>query len=369
MNNCVVCNGNTKNIEFKISKSVSSDNRVINTPLSHSYCVDCGYIFIDIDKRVDYEKFYNEDYVFLLDGDVEPTLNDEKYSGQLANFYSEVIDNSKLNTFFDIGGGKGNFVQTIHNKFNNLDIYALEPSQSFEKLKEKEFLINSYNEFFVSSNFSKSFNYLSLIGVLEHVPNPKEFLLDIKNIMTKESFLLIEVPNFKNNKSDLLTIDHLSKFTEESLSNLFNICGFKIIKKQVLNSVPMQFIVQCSNSIENYSKINSGKTIESAVEYLENAIGGASSIKNDKISIYGQGLILDYLIGMKILKVDNICCIVDDNPLYQGKKYKNIINIVNFIDFKSDYTEINDIFLAMNDCYHNKVKDKLDNLNIYGIVK
>ncbi len=369
MGNCIICDSNIKNIEFKIEKSVSSDNRIINSPLSHSYCDNCGYVFIDFNKRVNYEKFYSVDYIFLPDGDVEPTLDDGKYSKYLTEFYSEVIENKKSNTFFDIGGGKGNFVQAIYNKFENLDIYALEPSQSFEKIKNKKFLKNSYNDFFISSNFSKSFNYLSLIGVLEHVPNPKEFLCDIKKIMTKESFLLIEVPNFKNNKSDLLTIDHLSKFTEESLTNLFKICGFAIFKKQILNSVPMQFIVQLCDNINSISKTKIEKTVNIAATYLNNVINSINSIGDKKIAVYGQGLILDYLIGVKILDINNICCIVDDNSLYQGKKYKNKIDIVNLEYFKSNYVNINDIFLAMNDCYHSKVKDKLNEFNIYGAVK
>ena len=85
---CPICNSNLINkIDFQIKKSVSSDNRIIDCPLTHSYCNNCGYIFIDFEKRVDYKKFYSEDYVFLLDGDVEPTLDDGKYSEYLTNFY------------------------------------------------------------------------------------------------------------------------------------------------------------------------------------------------------------------------------------------------------------------------------------------
>ncbi|GAB1465755.1 hypothetical protein MASR2M54_12550 [Aliarcobacter cryaerophilus] len=92
--------------------------------------------------------------------------------------------------------------------------YALEPSKAYKQLRTKSFLQEKYNNFFNSNDFVKQFDYISLIGVLEHVPNPKEFLIDIKNIMHEDSYILIEVPNFENNKSDLLTVDHLSKFTE-----------------------------------------------------------------------------------------------------------------------------------------------------------
>ena len=288
----------------------------------------------------------------------------------MADLYSELINNTQKKTFFDIGGGKGNFVEAIHEKYKNLDIYALEPSKSFKKLKEKKFLKEKYNSFFNSKSFSGKFDYLSLISVLEHVENPKEFLLDIKKIMTKDSFLLIEVPNFKKNKSDLLTIDHLSKFTEESIINLFNICGFCIIKKQITNSVPMQFIIQMNNktNIENIIEIKMKETINLAVNYLDHILKSAELLKNTKIAVYGQGLILDYLIGIKKINLSDIICIINDNPLYQGKKYKNQIDIVGFNKFQQSY-RVNTVFLAMNDCYHDKVMNKLNKLNVFGVLK
>lgn len=368
--NCLICDSKTHKIDFKVMKCVTSDNKVIDTPLSHSYCSNCGFVFIDFDKRVNYEKFYTDEYEFLLDGEVEPTLDDGKYSDSLVEFYQEFLENDSNKTFFDIGAGKGNFIQAVENKYEKLQKYALEPSKAYEQLKTKSFLKEKYNNFFNSNNFSLKFDYISLIGVLEHVPNPKEFLIDIKKIMHENSYILIEVPNFENNKSDLLTIDHLSKFTEDSILNLFKICGMKILKKRVSNSVPMQFILKKSN--DKNIKINSlddFNYIDSAISYLTKIDNDIENIKNEKIAVYGQGLVLDYLIGVHRIKIENIKCIIDDNSLYQGKKYKNKIPILSFEDFLNEdiSNNIQTIFLAMNDCYHHKVINKLKDFKIIGV--
>ena len=367
--NCQICENSVKRINFKIEKCVTSDTRVINTPLSHSYCLNCGFVFIDFDKRVDYEKFYKDEYEFLLDGEVEPSLNDGKYSDSLVEFYQEFLENSSDKTFFDIGAGKGNFIQAVENKYNKLQKYALEPSKSYEILKTKNFLKEKYNSFFNSKDFTLKFDYISLIGVLEHVPNPKEFLLDIKSIMNEDSYILIEVPNFENNKSDLLTVDHLSKFTENSILNLFNICGINVIKKRVSNSVPMQFILKKSNDHNSsINSLNNFDYINNAINYLKKIENDISNIENDKIVVYGQGLVLDYLIGINKINIENIVCVIDDNPLYQGKKYKNKINILSFDEFKISNlsNKTKKIFLAMNDCYHHKVNYKLDGFEVIG---
>jgi hypothetical protein len=39
--------------------------------------------------------------------------------------------------------------------------------------------------------------------------------------------------------------------------------------------------------------------------------------------VYGQGLILHYLLGINKIKIENIVCVIDDNPFYWGKKFKN----------------------------------------------
>lgn len=367
---CLICSTQTTKLDYEVKQCVSSDARGVNTSLSHFFCTNCGYIFVDFDKRVNYEKFYVNDYTFLLDGDVEPVLDDGKYSENLVEFYQEVILNESSKKFLDIGAGKGNFAQAMHNKFFNLTIVALEPSKSYVHLVSKKFIKETHNCFFDSKNFTTSFDYLSLIGVLEHVPNPKLFLLDLKEIMHDHSLLLIEVPNFKNNKADLLTIDHLSKFTEESLINLFTATGFDVLKKRVTQSVPMQFIVQ-KKQIERVSYLSTNVEffIKSAIDYIKKAIDDAVTINDKQITIYGQGLILDYLVYTNTFLIKNIACIIDDNKLYQGKKYKDNVQIVDYVTFNQKYSHIDSVYLAMNDCYHNNVKDKLSNLHIYGVVE
>jgi len=364
---CCVCGNKTKGIDFNLNSCVSSDAKLINHSIAHSYCQNCGYVFIDKDNRVDYHKFYTDEYDFLLDGDVEPTIGEVKYSEYLVAFYSEYIQQNESKTFFDIGGGKGNFINAMYENFSKLQYTALEPSKSFEIMKKKSFIQNLYNDFFDSKNFKVKYNFLSLIGVLEHVPNPKSFLLDIKDIMDESSYLLIEVPNFKNNKSDLLTIDHISKFTEKSIENLFAITGFEVVKKQTLLTVPMQYIIKIGIERE-IKETNINIDIKTALDYLKLVFDDARQLKDKKISIYGQGLVMEYLLGMNILNLNNIACIVDDNPLYQGKKWKNKLPIVDFETFKEKYnTKI--VYLAMNDCYHEKILNKLDKYTVAGIFR
>lgn len=370
-NKCSICGSIAEPLEYSFTNSVTSDNRFINKNISYSYCENCDYIFIDYDKRVDLKEFYQNDYDFLLDNDeVEPEIDGVKYSEYLVDFFSEYVKNDNTKSILDIGAGKGNLLESFYKKFHDLNYFAVEPSNAFLRLKEKDFIKEKYHCFFDKDVFrDKRFSYITLVEVLEHVPEPKSFLLSICEVMHADSLLLVEVPNFENHKSDLLTADHLSLFTEFNLTNLFKICGLEVIKKNITNRVPMQFIVKLGNNM-NFDEKN--KTMISlalykeATKYVEKVIEDAISIKNETAAIYGQNVLLDYLIGNDYLSLSNIECIINDNKLYQGKKkWKGKIDIVGFEEFHKN-CQSNNILLAMNDCYHDRVTRKLVNKNIYG---
>ena len=372
---CKICNNtNINKVDLELNNSISSDNKFYNHDIIHFFCKNCGSIFISEESQIEYDTFYSNNYDFLTDTeDEEPVVieNNEttKYCDRLIEIFHEYIHNSTKKSFLDIGAGKGNFINALHNRFTAIQCHALEPSKSYSLLKNKTFLKSHHNKFFTPENFkNQKFDYVSLIGVLEHIQNPVNFLKSINDIINDDSILFIEVPNFENNKSDLLTIDHLLKFTERSLENLFNLSGFSVLKKDVPNTVPMQFIVKKGN-FKKIKHINPNEEIvNKSITYINSVINDAKSLSNEEIAIYGQGLILNYLTGCKILKINNIKCVIDDNVLYQDKKWKNEIPIISYSKFHERNYE-KKIFLAMNDCYHKNVINKLGNHKIYGTIK
>lgn len=370
---CCMCDTNSETLVFNFKNSVTSDNRFVKIDISYSYCKKCDYIFIDHDKRIDLEKFYKDDYDFLLDNDeVEPEIDGIKYSEYLVSFFSEYLEDNKNKKILDIGAGKGNLLESFYKRFENLNYFAVEPSNAFFKLNKKSFITEKFHGFFNENIFKNiMFDYITLVEVLEHVPDPKSFLLSICDKMHEDSLLLVEVPNFANHKSDLLTIDHLSLFTENNLEYLFKLCGLEVVKKNIGSRVPMQFIVKlnkskkkCDDNKEKISLI----LYQKAIQYIEKTINDAISIQDESVVIYGHNIILDYLIGNEYLNFSNIEYIINDNKLYQGKeKWQSKIDIISFEEYQNNSNSPN-ILLAMNDCYHERVIPKLKNKKVYGVV-
>ncbi|GAK60663.1 methyltransferase type 12 [Candidatus Vecturithrix granuli] len=381
MNNtqCPICKKYTLAEILKTDGSVSSDGVFQPFSISLTTCEFCGnaHILQDAGMLQHIQKFYQQEYAFLLSSEEEEPCEitehtARKYSESLVSFFSAYIDCAVHHRILDVGAGKGNFLTALHKKYPSIEKHAIEPGPAYKHLVKHPFLKSAQKNFFDPSFFNEKFDLVSLSFVLEHVSSPVEFLRSIKQVLTdKHSLVLVEVPNFSHNKSDLLTFDHLFKYTETSFENLVFCSGFSIVARQVdPKRVPMQFVIQpdIKRSIIARSEF---QTFMNAHEYLQFVTSEANKISTDHIAIYGQGLLLPYFLGTAVIKLKNIKCIIDDNPLYHHTLYRGVIPIVSLDEFSKDlHFEVSAILLAMNDCYHENVLSKLQsknlNIPIYG---
>lgn len=73
------------------------------------------------------------------------------------------------------------------------------------------------------------FNLITMVHVLEHVPDPIGFLCALSEKLRPDGLLMIEVPNFLRNPFDLLIADHCTHYTVESLRTVVEKAGFEVV--------------------------------------------------------------------------------------------------------------------------------------------
>lgn len=370
---CQICGKANDGAIFKTDSSVSSDGVFQPYSINLATCDLCGntYIIQDVTMHENLRKFYQQEYAFLLGSEEEEPceITDQAalpYSDSIVSFFAPFIDQKIHKNILDIGAGKGNFLTALHRNFPKIEKHAIEPSSSFERLSKASFLKSCQNAFFDSSLYKEQFDLISIIGVLEHVLAPVAFLQDIKKVLRSPNpLVLVEVPNFTNNKSDLVTFDHLFKYTESSFENIVRLCGFSIVARRVdPKRVPMQFIIK-SDTARPIATCSGVKPFLEAHVYIKFAISEAKKISSQQVAVYGQGLLLPYFLGTGVLEHENVHYIIDDNPLYQGSLYQGKIPIVSLDEFTDNqHHGVEAIFLAMNDCYHEAVLSKLQSKNL-----
>jgi hypothetical protein len=177
----------------------------------------------------------------------------------------------------------------------------------------------------------------------------------------------VEVPNFEKNAYDLLTFDHLSKFTPQSLENLFAIAGLQVVQKFVPETVSMQWIVKKASGCGTPQNVCDGLiAVNKAKSMLEQVLAQAQKVKGSPVAFYGQSIIAPYLVDSGLISLKDVQAMIDDNPLYHGRKWKDDIEIVGLDEFKSRF-QTEAIFMTMNACYHPRVLPKLQGYTVCGI--
>jgi SAM-dependent methyltransferase len=74
-----------------------------------------------------------------------------------------------------------------------------------------------------------AFDVITLAHVLEHVPNPAQYLRAAAAKLTPGGLLLIEVPSHRHNPFDLTVTDHCSHFTLETLRAVARSAGLEVV--------------------------------------------------------------------------------------------------------------------------------------------
>jgi hypothetical protein len=240
------------NYEWKL---YGFENSKIYFPCKTVQCQICGFLFSDI--RFDDEElgnlycFYREKKYLETREFFEPGYLIKNSSiPENMNIVNEVeifLDFVEVKTnILDWGGDQGKNTPYRHTS-ENIFIYDLsdkELSERCKKLNYSELKDNDYNIIVCSH-------------VLEHVSYPQNLLNDIKNFMSDDTILYIEIPCeklvFNNPDSFELYNDkkhwheHINFFTYLSLHKLFESCGLSIVKENIINNEESLNCVNFSN--------------------------------------------------------------------------------------------------------------------------
>lgn len=248
------------------------------TPLAFGYkfhgknlralkCNNCGLIFIHPQPtQEEIKSLYEKDYFTSSDlrmrphgrgeyfQSVESKKENKIYRNRLALF-SKYVPKGKL---LEIGCGPGHFL--LHAKLDGWDVTGIEISEFAAEHARKEFKLNvitgTVDDVTIQDH---SFNVIFMGDLLEHISNPKMFLAKIKNYLSDEGILFVEIPSVTNGlygrfgnyflkimgkiKYINLPPYHLFEYTPNNCMFLFESSGYKIklMKQKVVSPKDVGF--------------------------------------------------------------------------------------------------------------------------------
>ncbi len=75
----------------------------------------------------------------------------------------------------------------------------------------------------------RQFDVISMVYVIEHVPQPLTMLKQLERFLKPNGMLLLHTSNYWDNPFDLAVVDHCSHFTEKTLAGIANRAGYDVL--------------------------------------------------------------------------------------------------------------------------------------------
>jgi SAM-dependent methyltransferase len=120
----------------------------------------------------------------------------------------------------DFGCGNGAFLRSWSRVVNGWRLCGSEVSNKYQREIES---IEGIEALYTTplTEIPGTFDLISLIHVLEHIPNPRSFLAQLRAKLNPGGMLLVEVPDCSQNPFMLAVADHCSHFSPRMLASLF----------------------------------------------------------------------------------------------------------------------------------------------------
>lgn len=204
-------------------------------------CQDCELTFLDHNSFKFSEDFYKGEYHQTYITHVEPDAFDpRKYYEKMkkankiwADKFRKLLTGQEI--VLDIGCSTGHFMEMV--KDATKKIYGSELNR-----KEIEFCCSvlglDVSDEPLAERFKEgTFDYVTMIYVLEHIAEPKEFLKSVKKVLKPNGKLVVLVPNIQDalvNMYDIpefrsfyYCIEHLFYYSPKTIKRLFDDVGLK----------------------------------------------------------------------------------------------------------------------------------------------
>ena len=216
------------------------------------------------------------------------------------------------------------------------------------------------------------FDFVAISGVLEHVSDPVGFLSDVRRCVAPGGCAYVGLPNFEAKPDDLVSYDHLTRFTPATLDVLYARTGFRVLRRDErpigsgsgmpsFRRSPLRLRATRSASLRPARP--SSDTGPPSRMRVRSSRACSPSVRptGSRAALFGlgvQGLLELSLAGARGKPVRFL---LDDNPHVWGTRRLGL-EIRGSQQLPSLGVEA--VYLAANPCYHPRMRAKLEAVGI-----
>lgn len=284
---CPNCWGNEftsflKSIDYTVSKEVFS---ILS-------CNKCGLVFTNPRPAIVKIGKYYESEDYISHSNTNAGLINKIYHFVKRRAIRQKIKiieglNPPTKNILDIGCGTGSFLSEI--KKIGWDATGIEPNSKARDYAIKNFSLSVFEESKISDLKKESFSVITMWHVLEHVHQQQSRINDLYNLLQKNGFAIIAVPNYtswdaKHYKEFWAAYDvprHLYHFSPSVIKESFKLKNLRHVK-----SLPMKMDAFYVSMLSEKYKNSSFQMIRAFGNGLRSNIRAKNNAENFSSVIY-----------------------------------------------------------------------------------
>jgi len=197
--------------------------------VTYYLCRGCGLVYQS--PRMDageLERFYGHEYRPFVQATDEPTTKDLQVQAARARTALEMVRPASLRVtrHLDVGSSSGAVLLRFREAYGCASV-GIEPGETYRRFSQSQGLTVYPSLDSLRRAGEGRFDLVSLLHVLEHLPDPIGTLKQLRDAwMTPGAILLVEVPNLVEHEG--LERAHLFAFTAATLRETVRQAGFRV---------------------------------------------------------------------------------------------------------------------------------------------
>jgi len=246
-----------------------------------SKCRQCGFVFCSEYDDASIDKCYQD---YNKTDDASRFMREGKRHYDLFTRYVTCFEQSE--SLLDYGCGLGYFLSNLSHMDNK---YGFEVSE-FQAEQAKRRGLNIFNGR-VESIFEsqKTFDYITLHQVIEHLPDPLEVLIRLRELLGEQGYVFITTPNVRGLTSRI-TKDrwlamypplHLFYFDPRTIRTILEKAGFDVVRLSTENINPYNILFAKKKSWEDHRQAGQEML---AMKYSRNWWAELAFLLRDKVN-------------------------------------------------------------------------------------
>jgi hypothetical protein len=286
-------------------------------------------------------------------------------------------------TILEIGCGKGEFISLLCAMGSNRGIGfdpAFEPRRTPAEGGEA---VTFYQEFYSERSVHAGADFIACKMTLEHIPDTFAFVNTVRRaIGESRPMVFFQVPDMQRVLTDVAFWDiyheHCSYFTDESLRNLFTLCGFQVLESWrdyddqylMITATPAPELSAAQIRPPSHADLERVRTFadeaSQRTEFWKRTLEDASRNER-KVVLWGSGSkAVSFLSSVGDIGTATARYVVDINPFRHNCFMPGTGQQIVGPQFLAGYKP--DLVIAMNSIYIPEIESDLHNLSLQPAV-